>query len=117
MIGGSTQLDYNGTYYSGDLSGITTGNIPLVFQRNSKPEHEIRNSKDWHEKLEKITQEAGKWNVGMVAGVPAWIQILFERIIAHHQVDNIHQIIPHFLQFTEEKTMEICINTTNHIFI
>ena len=99
MIGGSTQLDYNGTYYSGDLSGITTGNIPLVFQRNSKPEHEIRNSKDWHEKLEKITQEAGKWNVGMVAGVPAWIQILFERIIAHHQVDNIHQIWPNLEVF------------------
>lgn len=99
MIGGSTQLDYNGTYYSGDLSGITTGNIPLVFQRNSKPEHEIRNSKDWNEKLEKITQEAGKWNVGMVAGVPAWIQILFERIIAHHQVDNIHQIWPNLEVF------------------
>jgi hypothetical protein len=99
MIGGSTQLDYNGTYYSGDLSGITTGNIPLVFQRNSKPEPEIKNAKDWNEKLEKITQEAGKWNVGMVAGVPAWILILFERIIEHHQVDNIHQIWPNLEVF------------------
>ena len=27
MIGGSTELEYNGVYYSGDLSGITTGKL------------------------------------------------------------------------------------------
>lgn len=94
MIGGSTELSYNGTYYSGDLSGITTGNIPLVFQRNSKPDPEIKSARNWEEKLEKITLEAGKWNIGMVAGVPAWIQIVFEKIIAHYHLDNIHQIWP-----------------------
>lgn len=94
MVGGSTQLDFNGTYYAGDLSGITTGNIPLVFQRNSKPEPEIKSAKNWQEKIEKITLEAGKWNVGMVAGVPAWIQILFEKIIEHYNLDHIHQIWP-----------------------
>lgn len=94
MVGGSTQLDFNGTYYAGDLSGITTGKIPLVFQRNSKPEPEIKNSKNWQEKIERITLEAGKWNVGMIAGVPAWIQILFEKIIEHYNLDHIHQIWP-----------------------
>lgn len=94
MVGGSTELDFNGTYYAGDLSGITTGNIPLVFQRNSKPEPEIKSAKNWQEKIDKMTLEAGKWNVGMVAGVPAWIQILFERIIEHYNLDHIHQIWP-----------------------
>ncbi len=94
MVGGSTQLDFNGTYYAGDLSGITTGKIPLVFQRNSKPDPDIKNSKNWQEKIERITLEAGKWNVGMIAGVPAWIQILFERIIEHYNLDHIHQIWP-----------------------
>ena len=32
MLGGSTHLHYNGTYYEGDLSGITTGNIPFWFR-------------------------------------------------------------------------------------
>jgi len=31
MIGGSTHLQYNGTYFEGDLSGITAGNIPFWF--------------------------------------------------------------------------------------
>ena len=35
MIGGSTELEYNGVYYSGDLSGITTGSVPIIFQRLS----------------------------------------------------------------------------------
>ena len=29
MIGGSTHLQYNGTYYEGDLSGISAGNLPF----------------------------------------------------------------------------------------
>ena len=56
MIGGSTQLEYNGMYYSGDLSGITTGSVPILFQRLSKPGIHIRKEKDWTEKIEKITE-------------------------------------------------------------
>ena len=37
MIGGSTHLQYNGTYYRGDLSGITANNIPFWFQHFYKP--------------------------------------------------------------------------------
>lgn len=95
MIGGSTQLEYNGVYYSGDLSGITTGKVPILFQRLSKPGDDIRKEKDWQEKIEKITLEAKNWDVGMVAGVPAWIKLLFENIIDHYQLDNIHDIWPH----------------------
>lgn len=94
MVGGSTSLDFNGIYYSGDLSGITTGNIPGVFQRISKPDPEIRSSKNWQEKIHRITVEASKWDVGMIAGVPAWIQLLFENIIEYYKVDNIHDIWP-----------------------
>lgn len=32
MLGGSTHLHYNGTYYEGDLSGISANAIPFWFQ-------------------------------------------------------------------------------------
>ena len=96
MIGGSTELEYNGVYYSGDLSGITTGSVPVLFQRLSKPGILIRNEKNWTEKIEKITDEAKDWDVGMVAGVPAWIKLLMESIIERYGLDNIHDIWPHF---------------------
>lgn len=96
MIGGSTELEYNGMYYSGDLSGITTGSVPILFQRLSKPGIHIRKEKNWQEKIEKITLEAKDWDVGLVAGVPAWIKLLFESIIDKYDLDNIHDIWPHF---------------------
>lgn len=94
MIGGSTSLNYNGIYYSGDLSGITTSKIPTLFQRVSKPEPDIMSSTNWAEKIERITQEAPNWDVGMVAGVPAWIQLLFEHIIKQYGLQNIHDLWP-----------------------
>lgn len=96
MIGGSTELEYNGMYYSGDLSGITTGRVPILFQRISKPGIHIRNEKNWEDKIDRITREAKEWDVGMVAGVPAWIKLLFESILDHYKIDNIHEIWPSF---------------------
>ena len=96
MVGGSTNLEYNGVFYSGDLSGIATNKVPILFQRFSKPEPAIRHENDWQEKIQKMTLEAKNWDVGLVAGVPAWIQMLFERILEHYQLDNIHQMWPNF---------------------
>ncbi len=94
MIGGSTHLNYNGTYYEGDLSGITTGNIPFWFQHFYKPGPAISRHKDWESKLTDITLNASKWDIGVICGVPAWIQILFERIIKHYNVKTIHDVWP-----------------------
>ena len=94
MMGGSTELDFNGVYYSGDLSGITTGKIPFLFQRISKPEPEIKLERNWQEKIQKMTREAVNWDVGIIAGVPAWIQMLFESILEHYKISNIHELWP-----------------------
>lgn len=94
MIGGSTNLEYNGIYYSGDLSGITTGNIPFWFQNYSQPGPIIKSQKDWETKLEMLTQSAKNWDIGVICGVPAWIQILMERIIEHYKLNTIHDIWP-----------------------
>ncbi len=92
FVGGSTNLNYNGTNYSGDLSGITTGTQPRWFQNFTLPSPEIRSITNWEKKLEAIVLNAKDWNVGFICGVPAWIQIVFERIIKHYNVNNIHDI-------------------------
>jgi len=94
MIGGSTHLNYNGTYFEGDLSGITTGNIPFWFQHFYKPGPRISGYKDWNTKLDEMTRNAKNWDIGVICGVPAWIQILFERIIDYYKVKTIHDIWP-----------------------
>lgn len=100
MLGGSTHLDFNGIYYAGDLSGITTGNLPFWFQPFYKPGKKISATKNWQQKLDTITRQAHQWDVVAVVGVPSWIQLLFERIIAHYQVKNIHEVWPNLKVFT-----------------
>ncbi|MBI1221915.1 MAG: GH3 auxin-responsive promoter [Bacteroidetes bacterium] len=96
MVGGSTDLQFNGISYSGDLSGITTSNLPFWFEVFSKPEKRIRKNRNWEQKIEEMVTEAKKWDVGMIAGVPAWIQILFEKIIERYELQTIHDIWPNF---------------------
>lgn len=95
-IGGSTDLDYNGIAYSGDLSGITTRNAPFWFDRLARPTPEIKRQKDWNEKMETMVREAPNWDVAMIAGGPAWVKMLLERIVERYKLDNIHAIWPHF---------------------
>ena len=94
MIGGSTLLDFNGSHYSGDLSGITAANIPVWFQRFYKPGKNISRYKDWETKLIEIIRNAKDWDIGVIVGVPAWIQIILERIIEFYKVETIHDIWP-----------------------
>lgn len=94
MIGGSTNLKYNGLYYEGDLSGIQAKHIPFYYQYFYKPGKKISKEKDWNIKLEEIAKSAKNWDIGTVVGVPAWVQILFEKIIEEYKVNNIHDIWP-----------------------
>lgn len=94
MIGGSTHLQYNGTYYQGDLSGITAKNIPFWFQHFYKPGRMISREQEWTVKLKEIVRNAADWDIGIMVGVPAWIQIILEQIIEHHGVRTIHDVWP-----------------------
>lgn len=94
MIGGSTHLNLNGSYLEGDLSGISAGNIPFWFQHFYKPGRRISKERDWSTKLDEIVKSAPKWDIGIIVGVPAWIQIILERIIKAYDLKDIHDIWP-----------------------
>lgn len=93
-IGGSTNLKRRGSYLEGDLSGITARNIPFWFQEFYKPGKDISKETDWNTKIDKIVASAKDWDIGFLVGVPAWIQLIMERVIDHYQLKNIHEIWP-----------------------
>ncbi len=100
-IAGSTDLQYfpEGKYYAGDLSGITAGRIPKWFEFFYKPGTEISQMKDWNEKLDKMVKAAPTWDIGVLVGVPAWVQILLERIVKEYNLKNIHEMWPNLLVY------------------
>ncbi|MFN7593452.1 MAG: GH3 auxin-responsive promoter family protein, partial [Bacteroidota bacterium] len=99
MLGGSTNLKRKGSYYEGDLSGISARNIPTWFQAFYKPGKKIAQLSDWERKLDEIAAHAHQWDIAHICGIPAWNQLMLERIIAHHRVKHIHEVWPNLTSF------------------
>ncbi len=94
FLGGSTELEGIGSQMEGDLSGILTGKVPIWIAPFSKPEKEIRALSNWGEKINEIVKKAPEWDLGIICGVPAWVQILIEKIIDHYGLSSIYQMWP-----------------------
>ncbi len=96
MLGGSSTLKHNqsGFGWEGDLSGIVQKRLPVWVHNFYKPGRKLGSIPDWSTKLDAITKVAHKWDVGIVCGVPAWIQLLTQKIIEHNKVSHIHEIWP-----------------------
>ena len=98
-LGGSTDLQKGAGYFAGDLSGITVKRSPFWFQPFYKPGKKIAREKDWNKKLEEIVEKAPQWDIGFLIGVPAWIQMCMEMVIARYHLKNIHEIWPNLSVF------------------
>jgi hypothetical protein len=94
MVGGSTELTPEKNHFSGDLSGIMGLNRPAWMKFYYRPGRKITDLPDWESRMEAITQNAPKWDIGYVVGNPMWIQLIFERIIEEYRLEHIHQLWP-----------------------
>jgi hypothetical protein len=94
MLGGSTHLNRKGSVFEGDLSGIQAARLPFWFQHFYKPGKKIARSRNWDAKLDEMARKATEWDIGVIVGVPAWIQILMEKVIKYHRVNTIHDVWP-----------------------
>ncbi len=95
MLGGSTSLFEKGDYYEGDMSGISAKNMPKwISSLRYKPGQKISRKPNWEERIKLIVENAPQWDVSMICGVPAWVQIVLERIIDTYNLKSIHDIWP-----------------------
>lgn len=99
MLGGSTQLQKGQGYYAGDLSGITAKKVPFWFTPFYKPGKKIAKMTDWNDKIDEIVEQAPRWDISFVVGVPAWIQMCMEKIIERYNLNTIHDIWPNLSFF------------------
>jgi len=99
VLGGSTDLEKVGNYFMGDLSGINQANMPFYSAPFYKPGKVIARQKDWNLRIDEIVKKAPQWDIGMITGVPAWNQIVLERIIQTYRLQTIHDIWPNLSVF------------------
>lgn len=98
-IGGSTHLQKQKGYYAGDLSGITQLKAPFWFQPFYKPGKKIAKHRDWDKKIDEIVEKAPHWDIGFIVGVPAWVQLIMEKIIERYNLSSIHDVWPNLAFF------------------
>ncbi len=82
-----------------DLSGMMAVDIPLWFQRWILPPASIRKQANWEDRLRAILDNAPKWNVGTIIGLPQWTLLLFEQLCDRYGCQTIHDLWPHFRLF------------------
>jgi hypothetical protein len=99
FIGGSTSLKERGDYFVGDMSGINVKRRPFWLIPFSHPNSRITAIADWNKRLDVIARSAPKWNIGYVTGIPSWVQLMIEKVVAYNKVDNIHEIWPNLRVF------------------
>lgn len=100
MLGSSTDLNKNEGVLEGEISGITASNIPFWFKNYYKPGEDIAKIDDWDERVEKIAKNAKKWDIGALSGIPSWIELMLQKVIAYHKIENIHEIWPNLQVYT-----------------
>ncbi|PKR81440.1 GH3 auxin-responsive promoter [Brumimicrobium salinarum] len=100
MLGSSTNLEENKNFLEGEISGISTKNIPFWFKGYYKPGEDIAKIEDWDERIEAIAKNAKEWDIGAISGIPTWIELMIKKVIDYHQVKHIHEIWPNFQVYT-----------------
>ena len=65
----------------GRLSGIVAHYVPKYLQKNRLPSWETNCIEDWETKVNTIVQETVNEDMSVIAGIPSWVQMYFEKLI------------------------------------
>lgn len=100
MLGSSTDLEEKNDHLEGEISGITASNIPFWFKGYYRPGEEIAKIDDWDKRVLHIAKNAKNWDIGALSGIPAWIELMMQKVMEYHNLENIHQIWPNLQVYT-----------------
>ena len=81
FLQGSPRLDFKNGLAIGRLSGIVAHHLPAYLQKNRMPSWETNTIEDWEEKVDKIVDETVSECMTLIAGIPPWVKMYFERIV------------------------------------
>lgn len=82
FLQGSPILEEKNGVKFGRLSGIVAHYVPKYLQKNRLPSWETNCIEDWETKVEAIVEETAERDMRLISGIPSWIQMYFERLIA-----------------------------------
>ena len=82
FLQGSPELHEKNGVKLGRLSGISAHYVPNYLQKNRLPSWETNCIEDWETKVNTIVKETMDEDMSVIAGIPSWVQMYFERLEA-----------------------------------
>lgn len=80
FLQGSPILEEKNGIKLGRLSGISAHYVPNYLQKNRMPSWETNCIEDWETKVNAIVEETKNEDMTVIAGIPSWVQMYFERL-------------------------------------
>lgn len=81
FLQGSPLLKKQNGISIGRLSGISAHYVPAYLLRNRMPSMETNCIEDWERKVAAVVEETLQEDMTLIAGIPSWVQMYFERLI------------------------------------
>ena len=81
FLQGSPVLESKNGIQLGRLSGIVAHYVPKYLQKNRLHSWETNCIEDWETKVNTIVQETVNEDMSVIAGIPSWVQMYFEKLI------------------------------------
>lgn len=82
FLQGSPEMTRKNGIGVGRLSGIVAHYVPGYLQKNRLPSWETNCIDDWETKVNAIVDETIDQDMTVISGIPSWVQMYFERLIA-----------------------------------
>jgi hypothetical protein len=99
FLQGSPVLDRSRQIPTGRLSGIVANHVPAYLLKNRLPSLATNSIADWETKVEAIVEETMKEDLRLISGIPAWVQMYFERLLARTGKATVKEVFPNFSLF------------------
>lgn len=99
FLQGSPELEMKNGIHVGRLSGIVAHHVPNYLQANRMPSYEVNCISDWEEKVDRIAEETAGADLRLISGIPSWVQMYFERLLARTGKSNVLEVFPRFSLF------------------
>lgn len=80
FLSGSPEMDEVNGVPVGRLSGIVNHHVPGYLRGNQLPSYTTNCIEDWEQKLDAIVEETKDQRMGLISGIPPWVQMYFDRL-------------------------------------
>ena len=92
FLQGSPILDRSGAIPTGRLSGIVANHVPGYLLKNRMPSFGTNSITDWETKVEAIVTETMDQDMRLISGIPAWVQMYFERLLERTGKSSVKEV-------------------------